>query len=303
MSDFIPVPSGLEGEPGHSSANPMTGFIQTALDLEGFRVWGVWLDKPVFRIEVATTGESSSCPGCGTECRRVWERRRLSVLDLPFQLWTSVLEWRRRRFACDECGRTHFETHPEIAGEVTARYARVAEDRAKRRRISDRKQYLEYLEYLDIIGEVINVITRRGDLFESEAQTLVNAVNTVGVMGAGIALAFKDRFPEMFDDYARRCAAGEVKLGEPYLFTGEPSTDKWVLNFPTIGDDWAPTRLDDIRDGLAHLRRHYREWGITSLAMPALGCGVGGLDWKDVEPILQEGLSDLDIPVELYAPY
>ena len=60
--------------------------------------------------------------------------------------------------------------------------------------------------------------------------------------------------------------------------------------------------MNDIRDGLAHLRRHYREWGIASLAMPALGCGVGGLDWKDVEPVLQEGLSDLDIPVELYAP-
>ena len=155
---------------------------------------------------------------------------------------------------------------------------------------------------LDIIGEMSNVMTRRGDLFESEAQTLVNAVNTVGVMGGGIALAFKRRFPDMFADYARRCAAGEVKIGEPYLFTGESSSDKWVLNFPTIGDDWAPTRMNDIRDGLAHLRRHYREWGIASLAMPALGCGVGGLDWKDVEPVLQEGLSDLDIPVELYAP-
>ena len=155
----------------------------------------------------------------------------------------------------------------------------------------------------DIMGEMSNVITRRGDLFESEAQTLVNAVNTVGVMGAGIAFQFKNRFPEMSADYARRCAAGEVKIGEPYLFTGESSTDKWILNFPTIGDDWAPTRMDDIRDGLAHLRLHYREWGITSLAMPALGCGVGGLDWKDVEPVLQEGLSDLDIPVELYAPH
>ena len=85
---------------------------------------------------------------------------------------------------------------------------------------------------LDIIGEMSDVITRRGDLFESEAQTLVNAVNTVGVMGDGIALAFKRRFPDMFADYARRCAAGEVKIGEPYLFTGESSTENGFSTSP-----------------------------------------------------------------------
>lgn len=115
-------------------------------------------------------------------------------------------------------------------------------------------------------------------------------------------MAFKGRFPEMFDDYVLRCAEGRVKLGEPYLFTAETGTDKWVLNFPTIGDDWAPPRLEEIRDGLRYLGRHYREWGITSLAVPALGCGVGGMDWAEVRPVMVEELSALDIPVEVYGP-
>lgn len=148
-----------------------------------------------------------------------------------------------------------------------------------------------------------NLKVLSGDLFASRMQTLTNAVNTVGVMGGGIALAFKHRFPEMFDDYVIRCAEGRVKLGEPYLFTAESGTDKWALNFPTIGDDWAPPRLGEIRDGLRYLGGHYREWGITSLAVPALGCGVGGMDWADVQPILVEELSALDIPVEIYAPH
>lgn len=147
-----------------------------------------------------------------------------------------------------------------------------------------------------------NVTIRSGDLFASKMQTLVNAVYTVGIMGGGIAAAFKHRFPEMFADYVRRCATGGVKMGQPYVFTGESSSDKWVLNFPTIGDDWAPTRIAGIRDGLDHLRRHYREWGITSLAVPALGCGIAGMDWNEVRPVLLEGLSALDIPVELYEP-
>ena len=147
-----------------------------------------------------------------------------------------------------------------------------------------------------------NLTVRSGDLFASQMQTLTNAVNTVGVMGGGIALAFKGRFPEMFDDYVLQCAEGRVKLGEPYLFTAETGTDKWVLNFPTIGDDWAPPRLGEIRDGLRYLGRHYRKWGIASLAVPALGCGVGGMDWAEVQPIMTEELSALDIPVEVYAP-
>src|SRR5438067_13930817 len=92
-----------------------------------------------------------------------------------------------------------------------------------------------------------------GDLFESDAQTLVNTVNTVGVMGKGIALGFKQRYPEMYEDYVSRCNAGEVALGRPYLYRRpEPP---WVINFPTK-DHWrSVARLDAIIEGLDYLEQ------------------------------------------------
>jgi O-acetyl-ADP-ribose deacetylase (regulator of RNase III)/uncharacterized protein YwgA len=140
-----------------------------------------------------------------------------------------------------------------------------------------------------------------GDLFESDAQTLVNTVNTVGVMGKGVALEFKRRFPEMYADYLARCKRGEVKLGQPYLFAS--LVNQWVLNFPTKGHWRAVSRLDDIVEGLDYLAAHYREWGIKSLAVPPLGCGNGQLDWSVVGPTLYSRLKRLDIPVALYAPF
>jgi uncharacterized protein YwgA/O-acetyl-ADP-ribose deacetylase (regulator of RNase III) len=140
-----------------------------------------------------------------------------------------------------------------------------------------------------------------GNIFESKAQTLVNTVNCVGIMGKGLALEFKKLFPEMYEDYVARCKAHQMKLGEPYLYRG--LFPPWVLNFPTK-DHWrSVSRLSDIVAGLEYLERHYREWEITSLAVPALGCSNGQLEWRVVGPTLYRYLSRLDIPVELYAPY
>jgi O-acetyl-ADP-ribose deacetylase (regulator of RNase III)/uncharacterized protein YwgA len=139
-----------------------------------------------------------------------------------------------------------------------------------------------------------------GDLFTSEAHTLVNTVNCVGVMGKGVALEFKTRYPEMYKDYVARCNAGQVRLGEPYLFRG--LFPPWILNFPTK-DHWrSVSRLSDIVDGLVYLKKHYKDWGIESLAVPPLGCGQGQLEWRVVGPTLWRYLNQLDIPVELYAP-
>jgi O-acetyl-ADP-ribose deacetylase (regulator of RNase III)/uncharacterized protein YwgA len=139
-----------------------------------------------------------------------------------------------------------------------------------------------------------------GDILASQAQTLVNTVNCVGIMGKGIALEFKKRFPDMFEDYVRRCKRGEVRLGRPYLY--RPMWGPWVLNFPTK-DSWrSVSRLSDIVAGLIYLENHVKEWGITSIAVPPLGCGNGQLEWRVVGPTLYRHLSALDIPVELYAP-
>jgi O-acetyl-ADP-ribose deacetylase (regulator of RNase III)/uncharacterized protein YwgA len=146
---------------------------------------------------------------------------------------------------------------------------------------------------------MVKVVT--GDIFESKAQTLVNTVNCVGVMGKGIALEFKRRFPEMYEDYVGRCQRGQVRLGEPYLF--KRPTLPWVLNFPTK-DDWRSlAKLSDIVRGLEYVTAHYREWGMTSLAVPPLGCGQGQLEWRVVGPTLYRYLRRLDVAVDLYAPY
>src|SRR5216684_8799435 len=101
------------------------------------------------------------------------------------------------------------------------------------------------------------------DILQSNAQTLINTVNCVGIMGKGISLEFKERFPEMFDDYVRRCQRKEVKLGIPYLY--ERLLPPQIINFPTK-DHWkSVSRLDDIERGLRYLLDHYRGWGVTSL--------------------------------------
>jgi uncharacterized protein YwgA/O-acetyl-ADP-ribose deacetylase (regulator of RNase III) len=140
-----------------------------------------------------------------------------------------------------------------------------------------------------------------GDLFESSAQTWVNTVNCVGVMGKGVALGFKQRFPEMFADYERRCHRGEVRLGRPYLF--KQLVEPWILNFPTKQHWRQVTNLKDIIAGLQHLQARYKNWGIKTLAVPPLGCGNGQLEWRVVGPTLYRYLDELDIPVELYAPH
>lgn len=145
------------------------------------------------------------------------------------------------------------------------------------------------------------VAVRLGDMFSSSAQTLVNTVNCVGIMGKGVALEFKKRYPAMFGDYVKRCEAKTVRLGQPYLWRGRPD-EKWVLNFPTKGHWRSVSRLADIQAGLEYLQRYYKSWEITSLAVPPLGCGQGGLEWRVVGRTLYRELSKLDIPVELYAP-
>jgi len=140
-----------------------------------------------------------------------------------------------------------------------------------------------------------------GDLFASQAQTLVNTVNCVGVMGKGVALEFKKRWPAMFEDYQRRCERKAVRLGEPYLY--RDATGVSIVNFPTKGHWRSPARLADIERGLDHLAAHIGEWGITSMAMPPLGCGNGGLDWSEVGPLIYRKLRGLPVDVEVFAPY
>ena len=140
-----------------------------------------------------------------------------------------------------------------------------------------------------------------GNLFNSSQKTLVNTVNCVGIMGKGIALEFKNKYPQMFKEYVRLCHDGKIVPGKPYYFSDIFGAS--VLNFPTK-DDWrSPSKLSYIIDGLNWFRQNYEKLGITSIASPPLGCGNGGVTWNVVGPVMYSLLFDLPIDIEIYAPY
>ena len=147
----------------------------------------------------------------------------------------------------------------------------------------------------------LSIKAQIGDMFASNMQTIVNTVNCVGVMGKGIAQIFKKEYPAMFEDYAKRCERGEVRLGEPYHYKDLAGVS--IVNFPTKGHWRAATRLEDVESGLDYFVKNFRSWGITSVAFPPLGCGNGGLEWSMVGPLMYSKLKGIGIPVELYAPY
>jgi O-acetyl-ADP-ribose deacetylase (regulator of RNase III) len=140
-----------------------------------------------------------------------------------------------------------------------------------------------------------------GSVFDANTQTIVNTVNTIGVMGRGLALEFKRRFPAMYEDYRLRCARKEVRVGQPYLYRG---STPWILNFPTKEHWRRPSRLEWIRQGLEYFRERYREWGIESIAFPPLGTQLGGLPLEQVYQEMTRVLGPLDIDVVIcrYSP-
>lgn len=145
----------------------------------------------------------------------------------------------------------------------------------------------------------------QGNLLADDAQALVNTVNTVGVMGKGIALQFKRAYPDMFRAYEADAKAGQVAPGVMHVWESQALTGpRYIINFPTKRHWRAPSRLADIDEGLADLARVIVELGITSVAVPPLGCGNGGLEWADVAPRIRAALGALqpDVDVRLYVP-
>ncbi len=144
----------------------------------------------------------------------------------------------------------------------------------------------------------------RGDLLKADVEALVNAVNTVGVMGKGIALQFKRAFPENYRFYRRACEQGDVSPGRMLVFDcGRLLNPRYIVNFPTKRHWRNPSRLEDIRAGLAALVTEIRERRISSLAIPPLGCGHGGLDWAVVRPMIAEAMGRVpEVEVLLFEP-
>lgn len=144
----------------------------------------------------------------------------------------------------------------------------------------------------------------KGNLLTANAEALVNTVNTVGVMGKGIALQFKEEFPENFAIYADACKSGELVPGK-LLITNEKNRageEKTIINFPTKLNWRNPSKYEYIKDGLVELVKAISERKITSIAIPPLGCGNGGLKWEIVKGMIEETLKDVDADICIYEP-
>jgi O-acetyl-ADP-ribose deacetylase (regulator of RNase III) len=143
----------------------------------------------------------------------------------------------------------------------------------------------------------------QGNLLEARAEALVNTVNTVGVMGKGIALMFKERFDENFRRYAAACKAKEVQTGKMFVTpVHELDGPRWIVNFPTKQHWRAPSRMEWVVEGLQDLRRFLAEQQVKSIAIPPLGAGNGGLEWADVREQIERALGDLDIDILVFEP-
>lgn len=140
------------------------------------------------------------------------------------------------------------------------------------------------------------IIYTKNNLFKSPAKVLVNTVNTVGVMGKGIALEFKRLYPDMFNQYQHYCENGQLSIGKLWLYK---SPTKWILNFPTKQDWRNKSKIEYLESGLKKFVENYQRLGITSISFPELGAGNGGLDWnKEVRPLMEQYLSKL--PIRIY---
>ncbi|MDQ8020680.1 MAG: macro domain-containing protein [Moraxellaceae bacterium] len=145
----------------------------------------------------------------------------------------------------------------------------------------------------------------QGDLLkQTDVDAIVNTVNCVGVMGKGIALQFKNKWPANFRAYEAACKAGEVRPGKMFVFdSGGLVKPNFIINFPTK-DHWrGNSRIEFIRDGLLDLVAQVRAFGIRSIAVPPLGCGNGGLEWDEVRPLIEHAFAALpDVEVRLFEP-
>lgn len=145
---------------------------------------------------------------------------------------------------------------------------------------------------------------KKGDILKEETEAVVNTVNTKGVMGKGIALQFKERFPENYKLYKKACETGDVETGKMFVTeTGLLLNPRYIINFPTKKHWKNPSKLEYIHEGLKDLVRVIRDKNINSISIPPLGCGNGGLGWSEVRPAIEKALSNIpSLQIVLYEP-
>ncbi|HEV7643247.1 MAG TPA: macro domain-containing protein [Pyrinomonadaceae bacterium] len=143
----------------------------------------------------------------------------------------------------------------------------------------------------------------QGNLLEADVEALVNTVNTVGVMGKGIALQFRKAFPENYKAYLEACKNNEIEIGKVHVFATNKFNPKFIINFPTKKHWRAKSKIRDIEAGLIDLAKVIKHYEIKSIAIPPLGCGNGGLNWDEVKPLIESALTPLkDVEIYVYSP-
>lgn len=160
-----------------------------------------------------------------------------------------------------------------------------------------------------------NIRLIEGDMFFSDNQTLTVSVNTVGVMGKGLASRVKHQFRDVEEYYKQALSEDKLKMGVPVLYKRDKNISQvmsdmdyteedptWFLIFPTKNHWRNPSDKEGIEKGLIYLKENYQKWEIKSLALPALGCGLGWLDWREIGPLMIKHLKDIEIPIEIYLP-
>jgi O-acetyl-ADP-ribose deacetylase (regulator of RNase III) len=143
---------------------------------------------------------------------------------------------------------------------------------------------------------------QRGDIFESNCEAITNTVNCVGVMGKGLALEFKRRYPDYFKWYREACKEGLISIGHVSVYTLPGFGNLKIVSFPTKTDWKYPSQLSWINAGLLNLEKTCLRLNIKSIAIPALGCSNGGLSWKDVKPLISARFEKTEMTVEVYEP-
>ncbi|MCT7636407.1 type II toxin-antitoxin system antitoxin DNA ADP-ribosyl glycohydrolase DarG [Aliarcobacter butzleri] len=144
---------------------------------------------------------------------------------------------------------------------------------------------------------------KNGDILREDVEAIVNTVNCVGIMGRGLALQFKNKFPQNFKEYQLACTNKEVQLGKMFVHqTGQLINPKYIINFPTKGHWKQNSKIEDISNGLDDLITIIEKYSIKSIAIPPLGSGLGGLDWKMVKKLIEEKLKNINCTVMLFEP-
>lgn len=273
------------------------------------------LNRPDIFISTGNAAHSLSVILPAQEGRKVISRIKR---DIDKEYWTEENGSKRKMMA--ECLVPDVIPPEFIQGIYVASYDTVDKMKAVLQQtnlpvIPEPRMFFQPFRKIDLTPYLSIV---EGDMFFSGMQTLTVSVNCVGIMGKGLASRAKYQFPDVYVFYQDLCRKRQLQMGNPYLYKRESSFDyqladeplslsnanseTWFLLFPTKQHWRYPADIHGIEKGLQWLRNNYKKEGVKSLALPALGCGLGRLEWRDVGPLLCKYLTTLDIPVWIYLP-